>query len=157
MPNAFLFKFCFILQSTFRLSDGSAPTREAFLRILSDIEAILIRATYHTITSYTSLRDLRMDTAIPTVTSLGRTPMVESCRCPEGHTGLSCEQCADGYLRVQDSGSALGRCIRCNCNNHASTCDPETGVCLVRDVCEPTDFQWFLFLTRYSKFMNTIV
>jgi hypothetical protein len=75
-------------------SDGSAPTREAFLRILSDIEAILIRATYHTITSYTSLRDLRMDTAIPTVTSLGRTPMVESCRCPEGHTGLSCEQCA---------------------------------------------------------------
>jgi hypothetical protein len=27
-----------------------------------------------------------MDTAIPTVTSLGRTPMVESCRCPEGHT-----------------------------------------------------------------------
>ena len=117
-------------ESTFRLSDGSAPTREAFLRILSDIEAILIRATYHTITSYTSLRDLRMDTAIPTVTSLGRTPMVESCRCPEGHTGLSCEQCADGYLRVQDSGSALGRCIRCNCNNHASTCDPETGVCL---------------------------
>jgi hypothetical protein len=66
-----------VLQSTFRLSDGSAPTREAFLRILSDIEAILIRATYHTITSYTSLRDLRMDTAIPTVTSLGRTPMVK--------------------------------------------------------------------------------
>ncbi|XP_076086554.1 basement membrane-specific heparan sulfate proteoglycan core protein-like isoform X4 [Mytilus galloprovincialis] len=112
-------------ESTFQLSDGSTPTREAFLRILSDIEAILIRATYHSITSYTSLRDLRMDTAVPEVTNLGRAPMVESCRCPEGYRGLSCEECAVGYLKDTNN-----RCIRCSCNGHASACDPATGVCL---------------------------
>lgn len=41
------------------------------------------------------------------------------------------QECAPGFLRVPDSGTALGRCTRCNCNGHASTCDPVTGQCLV--------------------------
>lgn len=111
--------------------DGQNPTRERFMSVLADIEAILIRATYHTSMNSATLRNVELDTAIPTPTTLGRTPMVESCRCPEGYTGLSCEQCAQGYLRAEDSGTGLGRCTRCNCNGHSSTCDPVTGQCLV--------------------------
>ena len=58
--------------------------------------------------------------------------MVEDCRCPEGYTGLSCERCAQGYLRVSDGRGGIGRCVRCNCNGHASSCDPDSGRCLVR-------------------------
>ena len=57
--------------------------------------------------------------------------MVESCRCPEGYTGLSCQRCAQGYLRVSDGRGGLGRCVRCNCNGHATACDPDSGRCLV--------------------------
>lgn len=59
--------------------------------------------------------------------------MVEDCRCPEGYTGLSCQRCADGYLRVSDGRGGVGRCVRCNCNGHATSCDPESGRCLVRN------------------------
>jgi len=130
----------FPLQTSFRMLDGSEPTRGTFLSILSDIEAILIRATYHTITGKTVLRDLRMDSAVSTPTGLPRAPMVEACRCPTGYAGLSCEQCAPGYLRVQESGRI--QCVRCNCNRHADSCDTVTGQCLnckdntVGDRCE---------------------
>ncbi|XP_025082607.1 basement membrane-specific heparan sulfate proteoglycan core protein-like isoform X8 [Pomacea canaliculata] len=117
-------------ESSFRLLDGSTPTREALLTILADIDAILIRATYNSQMSSVSLRNLEMDVAVPRITGLPPAPEVESCRCPEGYTGLSCQECAPGFLRVPDSGTALGRCTRCNCNGHASTCDPVTGQCL---------------------------
>ena len=58
--------------------------------------------------------------------------MVEDCRCPDGYTGLSCQRCADGYLSVSDGRGGLERCVRCNCNGHAESCDPDTGRCLVR-------------------------
>ena len=32
--------------------------------------------------------------------------MVESCRCPDV-TGLSCQRCAQGYLRVSDGSGGL--------------------------------------------------
>ena len=33
--------------------------------------------------------------------------MVESCRCPEGYTGLSCQRCAQGYLGVSVGSGGL--------------------------------------------------
>ncbi|XP_076452135.1 basement membrane-specific heparan sulfate proteoglycan core protein-like isoform X4 [Babylonia areolata] len=129
-------------ESSFRMLDGSQPTREAFLTMLADIDAILIRATYNSIMSSISLRNLEMEIAVPRITGLRRTPEVESCRCPEGYTGLSCQSCAPGYLRVPDSSTALGRCTRCNCNGHANSCDPVSGRCMdcqhntVGDRCE---------------------
>ena len=33
--------------------------------------------------------------------------MVESCRCPEGYTGLSCQRCAQGYMCVSDRSGGL--------------------------------------------------
>lgn len=43
---------------------------------------------------------------------------------------LSLQECDEGYTR-SSSGLYLGTCERCNCNGHASSCDPETGSCLV--------------------------
>ena len=73
--------------------DGTEPTREQFLTMLADIDAILIRVTYNTIMSSVSIRDLEMEIAVPRITGLPRAPEVESCRCPEGYTGLSCQVC----------------------------------------------------------------
>ncbi|KAK3104524.1 hypothetical protein FSP39_004009 [Pinctada imbricata] len=130
-----------LVESSFRSLDGSEPTRNTFMAVLSDIEAILIRATYHSIMGSATLRDLHMDTAVAGPTGYGRALDVESCRCPPGYTGLSCEQCAAGFVR-QDSGARQGECVRCNCNGHASSCDTTTGECLncqhntVGDRCE---------------------
>lgn len=40
------------------------------------------------------------------------------------------QSCASGYMR-QDVGmhEYLGTCKPCVCNNHATECDPDTGVC----------------------------
>ena len=55
---------------------------------------------------------------------------VEECQCPAGYKGLSCENCAPGYTR-SGSGLYLGTCERCQCNGKSSSCDPESGTCLV--------------------------
>lgn len=55
---------------------------------------------------------------------------VEQCQCPASYQGLSCEECAPGYYRIQ-SGPHGGYCVPCQCNGHANECDVNTGVCLV--------------------------
>lgn len=40
------------------------------------------------------------------------------------------QECDEGYTRTS-SGLYLGTCERCDCNGHASSCDQETGRCLV--------------------------
>jgi hypothetical protein len=44
--------------------------------------------------------------------------------------GLSCEDCAPGYTR-SGRGYYLGTCVPCSCSGKSTSCDPETGVCLV--------------------------
>ena len=51
----------------------------------------------------------------------------ERCTCPPGHTGLSCENCSDGFYKV-----ANNSCLQCNCNGRSATCDVNNGVCMVR-------------------------
>ncbi|XP_012944719.1 basement membrane-specific heparan sulfate proteoglycan core protein [Aplysia californica] len=119
-----------LTESSFRnLMDGQTPSREAFLSVLADIDAILIRATYHSVMDSVSLTDLRMEIAVPQPTGKRAAPEVEKCICPDGYTGLSCQECAAGFLRVEGSGTGLGRCVRCSCNGHATSCDPNTGEC----------------------------
>lgn len=55
---------------------------------------------------------------------------VEQCQCPASYRGLSCEECAPGYYRIQ-SGPHGGYCVPCQCNGHSNECDVNTGVCLV--------------------------
>ncbi|XP_059170575.1 basement membrane-specific heparan sulfate proteoglycan core protein-like [Physella acuta] len=120
-----------LVEDSFRTpTETQKPTRETFLSVLSDISAILIRATYYSAMETLTLKNLRMETAVPQPNGNRGTPEVEYCRCPEGYSGLSCQQCSSGYLRVEDPASPYGRCIRCNCNGHATSCDPNTGTCL---------------------------
>ena len=59
---------------------------------------------------------------------------IEQCECPLGYAGLSCEECAFGYVRrhqqpsspstIIDAGQQqqLGECVACHCHGHAETC-----------------------------------
>jgi laminin alpha 1/2 len=55
---------------------------------------------------------------------------IEQCECPPGYAGLSCEECAFGYVRRQQPKSLttsggqqqLGECVACQCHGHAATC-----------------------------------
>lgn len=40
------------------------------------------------------------------------------------------QDCAYGYTRQPNNGTSLGLCVACNCNNHADSCDAETGQCI---------------------------
>ena len=104
--------------------------REDFLHVLSNIEDFSIRATFHPQMQQTIIADIRLDTAVPQNTGLPLALEVEQCVCPPGYVGLSCEECAPGYIR-DASTPGYGRCTRCNCNSHSETCDPNTGFCVV--------------------------
>ncbi|XP_022090462.1 basement membrane-specific heparan sulfate proteoglycan core protein-like isoform X3 [Acanthaster planci] len=118
-----------LVESNFRRPDQNPATREFLLMALADVEYILIRATFHSQMLSTRIRDISMDIAVPENTGQSQALSVEDCQCPEGYTGLSCEDCAVGYSRV-DQGLYLGICVPCQCNGHASTCSRETGVCI---------------------------
>lgn len=63
------------------------------MKVLSSIEAILIRAIHASQTNRTYLSDVSLDTAIESETGGVRSTSVEICRCPVGHRGTSCEVC----------------------------------------------------------------
>jgi dystroglycan 1 len=77
-----------------------------------------------------SISDVIMEMSENQNTGGDRALTVEQCQCPPGYKGLSCHQCQSGYRR-ENVGPFLGRCIPCDCNGHASNCDPETGKCEV--------------------------
>ncbi|XP_070144253.1 basement membrane-specific heparan sulfate proteoglycan core protein isoform X4 [Drosophila kikkawai] len=118
-----------IKESAWQRSDGQFANREHVLMALSDIKAIYIKATYTTSTKEGSLRQVTLDTATTTNVGTPRAFEVEQCRCPQGYLGLSCETCAPGFKRDQDSGLYLGLCVPCECNGHSSQCHGETGEC----------------------------
>ena len=61
------------------------------MSVLSNIENILVRATYDTAMASSSLRYLSLDTSSPETTDEAQVTSVEICSCPEGYTGLSCQ------------------------------------------------------------------
>lgn len=120
---------------------SGVATRIDFVRALSNLEMIGIRATFHTQMKDSYLRDVSIDVATPDNTSGDLALTVEQCFCPAGYIGLSCEQCAPGYIQEKNV-DGLYRCVRCQCNSHSSTCDLFTGKCAncqhntVGDHCE---------------------
>lgn len=116
-------------ESAWRRADGQPCTREHLLMALADITVFMIRATYADNMADTSISDIRMDIAVPDSTGNERALEVEECACPQAYRGPSCQDCAEGYTRTS-SGLYLGTCERCECNGHASSCDPDTGACL---------------------------
>lgn len=107
----------------------TSATREDFMRVLANVEALLIRASFHSKMQQTMLRNVILDTAVPQNSGQNLAVEVEQCVCPPGYIGLSCEECAPEYIR-DTTGPGLGRCTRCNCNGHSESCDASTGRCI---------------------------
>ncbi|XP_074498541.1 basement membrane-specific heparan sulfate proteoglycan core protein isoform X4 [Sebastes fasciatus] len=110
-------------------SNGRPVSREDLLMTLANLDSINIRTIYDNHMVSVALSDIVMDTTTVEFSTLGHAKDVEECRCPPGYSGLSCETCSPGFERVP-GGSHLGTCAGCNCNGHASACDPISGHCL---------------------------
>ncbi|KAK8760073.1 hypothetical protein V5799_028660, partial [Amblyomma americanum] len=108
----------------------TVATREDIMKVLANIEVLLIRASFNSRMRSSSLSDVSLSTAVP-LRSAGHAVAVEveQCTCPPGYNGLSCEECAPGYIR-DISGPGLGRCTRCRCNGHSESCDAASGNCV---------------------------
>lgn len=64
----------------------------------------------------------------------GENSVVEKCSCPVGYTGLSCEQCDWGYVKVPINSTdhhTRHKCVKCDCNGHAGSCNLMMGECSV--------------------------
>ncbi|KAK7100471.1 laminin subunit alpha-2-like isoform X2 [Littorina saxatilis] len=112
----------------YHLENRQPVTRQEFMTVLYSLQQLMIKATYHTAQDTVFLRDVSLDVASPLVMSNRTLTSVEQCQCPEGYAGLSCESCTPGWRRESNQLYA-GVCRRCECYNHASECDPNTGAC----------------------------
>ncbi|KAH9363655.1 hypothetical protein HPB48_013661 [Haemaphysalis longicornis] len=132
------------------LDDDGRPlrpvTRQEFTMVLNDVDRLLLRAKYHQDQIEGAIHDVKLPTASKPSTTITKMTSVEMCQCPVGYAGLSCargkslfalkvftlnilkELCAPGYRRVNNT-LLGGRCEKCDCNNHADSCDPYTGEC----------------------------
>ncbi|XP_060769556.1 laminin subunit alpha-2 [Neoarius graeffei] len=117
--------------------DNSAMSREDFMDVLFYIDYVFIRASHGNVMRQSRISEISLEVAEegrPSVES-ERAHQIEKCKCPPGYSGLSCEECAAGFYRLPAhlSGSVfrsgMGSCVRCECNSHSSSCDPDTGVC----------------------------
>ncbi|XP_069893790.1 basement membrane-specific heparan sulfate proteoglycan core protein isoform X4 [Dipodomys merriami] len=108
---------------------GRPVQRAEILQVLANLEGVLIQIVYNAKMASVGLSDITMDTTVTHTTTHGRAHSVEECRCPIGYSGLSCESCDTHFTRVP-GGPYLGTCSGCNCNGHASACDPVYGHCL---------------------------
>lgn len=112
---------------------GDPVTRVQFMSALSDVESILIRGTFHT----DQVESILIRIALQSGENFEREneidlSLVEQCKCPLGYTGLSCEGCDFGYVRVYENSTThevLGKCVPCSCNNHAASCELDTWQC----------------------------
>uniref|UniRef100_A0A3Q3N9Y2 Laminin subunit alpha-1 n=1 Tax=Mastacembelus armatus TaxID=205130 RepID=A0A3Q3N9Y2_9TELE len=114
-----------------------------FMSVLSNVQYIIIKASYGTRLQQSRISNITMETAIEVELTEesdirgGMVRLIESCVCPPGYTGLSCQDCAVGYFRQpwselspQSQKSMFVRpCVRCRCSNHSDSCDTETGDC----------------------------
>ncbi|KAL4649093.1 laminin subunit alpha-2 [Arapaima gigas] len=131
-------------------SDNRGLTREEFMDVLFHIEYILVKASHGSLMRQSRISEISLEVAEegwPSVES-ERAHQIEKCECPQGYSGLSCEECAAGFYRLSEqvgshiSQSRIGTCVQCQCSGHSQTCDPETSVCqncqhnTVGDRCE---------------------
>lgn len=120
---------------TFRLHEnpefGWSPrlSSKDFIALLANVTALKIRGTYVPMgTGF--LDEVRLGTA----ERGGDGPpanWIERCICPEGYQGQFCQLCQEGFHH-ENNGGPFARCVECTCNNHADTCDQESGKCACR-------------------------
>ncbi|VDN06764.1 unnamed protein product [Thelazia callipaeda] len=125
-----------------RLSPEVPVTRKQLMIALQNLQAIYIRATYnYPFTGDTaSLHETSMDVAVWENATDAMSKMaigVEQCECPQGYSGNSCQDPAEGYCRKRqpdflnsvDDLALVGGPQPCACNGHSSTCEAETCRC----------------------------
>ncbi|XP_044032400.1 laminin subunit alpha-1 isoform X1 [Siniperca chuatsi] len=114
-----------------------------FMSVISSIEYIIIKASYGTRLQQSRISNITMETAVEAGLEEdsgvrgGVARLIESCVCPPGYSGLSCQECAAGFFRQplselssQSQKSLFVRpCVRCRCNDHSESCNTETGHC----------------------------
>lgn len=105
-------------------------SREEFTLITYNLKRLLVRAKFHTDQIEGGLHSVDMDIANNTSPTGKIAKGTEMCQCPEGYAGLSCELCAPGYRRVNNT-LVNGLCVKCDCNGHSPSCDPFTGRCSI--------------------------
>ncbi|XP_065577471.1 laminin subunit alpha lam-3-like isoform X2 [Artemia franciscana] len=107
------------------MATGEVADRDKMMTVLMNLTRILIRAKYHTSQIEASLHlvDLLTCSNEPAKPGESTAAGVERCQCPKGRAGLSCEDCDYGHVM------RLGQCEPCDCNGHARSCDPDTGIC----------------------------
>lgn len=125
-PNEPLSCQVLIGEGQWRAVDGNTVSREEILSALSDVSAILIKATYTTTTYEAALSEVSLSIPSQHHSYENYALSVEQCICPAGHQGTSCESCSLGYTR---NGQMTGFCEPCNCNGHSNECDPISGIC----------------------------
>ncbi|XP_073959315.1 basement membrane-specific heparan sulfate proteoglycan core protein-like [Choristoneura fumiferana] len=81
------------------------------MSVLKNLKRVLVRATLTRNLLSTSIADVSMDTAGEAF-GAASAKGIESCNCPPGYTGRSCESCTPGFYQNR------GRCQQCNCNGH---------------------------------------
>ncbi|XP_070153239.1 basement membrane-specific heparan sulfate proteoglycan core protein isoform X5 [Polyergus mexicanus] len=102
-----------------------SASRTDLMIVLSNLEAILVRASHSERMTATYISDISMDTAVENLTGERRATQIEACRCPTGYAGTSCEICTRGYYRDTSdrSVSYLGACNLCPCNKNEESCE----------------------------------
>uniref|UniRef100_A0A8C6UKU4 Basement membrane-specific heparan sulfate proteoglycan core protein n=1 Tax=Neogobius melanostomus TaxID=47308 RepID=A0A8C6UKU4_9GOBI len=126
-----------------KFADGRTMTREDFMDILFYVDYILIKASHGNLMRHSRISEITLTVAEegrPTKES-EEAHQIEKCDCPQGYSGLSCEECAAGFYRLRSGSVApvpasraptaagMGSCVQCQCSGHSSTCDPDTSIC----------------------------
>ncbi|KAM8831427.1 laminin subunit alpha-2 isoform 6-T6 [Spinachia spinachia] len=120
-----------LLPENFLVSESARPiTRRDFLSVLTNVTRVMVRASYSTEPSAVyRLHSFSMQVANPSSGGERRASAVESCSCPPGYAGTSCEACVTGFRRVNGI-LYNGVCEACYCHGHTSQCHELTGHCL---------------------------
>ncbi|KAM4551911.1 laminin subunit gamma-2 [Odontesthes bonariensis] len=99
-----------------------------FQTLLQNLTAIKIRATFGE-KGRGYLDNVRLVSARPGGGDPAR--WVQTCSCPAGHEGQSCERCSAGFRRDAPADGAFSACRACSCRGGG--CDPQTGDCFSAD------------------------
>ncbi|KAM7540131.1 hypothetical protein Aperf_G00000043161 [Anoplocephala perfoliata] len=134
-------------------------TRERMMKVLANVEKIRFRVNFYDNQETYKLESLQLEHAIPTDAPGALYPEIESCKCPEGYKGLSCQRCERGFEHDPDDPTKCrpacscekcdeqGNCIACPDNAAGPDCSeckigffrplgqPVTSPCLPCEKC----------------------
>ncbi|KJH49983.1 laminin EGF-like protein [Dictyocaulus viviparus] len=126
-----------------RQSPELPVNRKQMMIALQNLQGVYIRGTYNYPArgDVISISEVSLDVAVSKSSEhLGSTAIgVEQCsQCPQGFTGASCQNPAQGYCRKKqrdylnspDDMSLIGWSEPCACYGHSVNCHPETCVCM---------------------------